>query len=122
LDWLEILSMIGTVVLMIAVFVGAYYVSRFVGKKYQPRNGTSRNISILESQPVGKDRALIVVKAANKAFLVGATPHEFTLISELNPDDLSDLPESKPSKKDFSSVFRSVIMGGDKKQNGGESE
>jgi len=116
----EIASMVGTIILMIAVFAGAYYVSKFVGKRYQPRNGVTRNISILESQNVGKDKALLIVKAANRAFLIGTASHEFTLISELNPEDLIDVPEVNPVKKDFSAVLRSALLGKEKKQDEGE--
>lgn len=118
--WGQIGTMIGTIVLMIAVFVGAYYVSKFVGKHYQPSKGLTRNISVLESQNVGKDKALLIVKAANRAFLIGSSSHEFNLISELNPEDLIAAPEVSPLKKDFSSVLRSALMGKEKKQNEGE--
>lgn len=121
-DWKEILSMIGTVILMIAVFVGAYYASKFVGKNYQPRYGMSKNLSILESHSVGKDKALLIVKTANKAFLVGSTPHSFTLISELNPDEIVDVTENMSAKKDFSSVLRTALAGRLKKQDEGEDK
>jgi len=116
----EIASMVGTIILMIAVFAGAYYVSKFVGKRYQPRNGVTRNISVLESQNVGKDKALLIVKAANRVFLIGTASHEFTLISELNPEDLIEVPEGNSMKKDFSAVLRSALLGKEKKQNEGE--
>lgn len=117
----QIMSMIGTVILMIAVFVGAYYVSKFVGKRYQPKSGAAKNISVLENQSVGKDKSLIIVKAANKAFLIGSAAHEFTLISELDPESILDVPEQSPFKKDFSFVFRSALLGKEKKQNEGEN-
>ncbi|NLH00813.1 MAG: flagellar biosynthetic protein FliO [Clostridiales bacterium] len=116
----EILSMIGTVILMIAVFAGAYYVSKFVGKHYQPRYGDSRNMSVIESQSLGKDKALLIVKTAGKAFLIGSTPHEFTLISELDPDTLTEDSEYKPEKKDFSAILRNALTGKDKKRVEGE--
>lgn len=109
-DWREIVSMIGTVILMIAVFAGAYYASKYVGKRYQPRSGASKNLSVLESQTLGKDRSLLIVKAANKVFLVGATPHEITLISELDAQQISESTENVPARKDFSSVLRSALV------------
>jgi flagellar biogenesis protein FliO len=114
-------SMIGTVILMIGVFVGAYYVSKFVGKRYQPRNGAAKNISILESQNVGKDKSILLVKAANRVFLIGSAPNEFSLISELDPDSIIDVQETSPLKKDFSSILRFTLMSKEKKQNEGET-
>lgn len=122
MNWTEILSMIGTIVLMIAVFVGAYYVSKFVGKRYQTRYDFSKNISILESRNIGKDKALLIVKAGDKAFLVGSSPHQLTLIGELNPDGLVEVTNEMPEKRDFSSVLRTALKGKDKKHGGGENE
>lgn len=114
--------MIGTVVLMIAVFVGAYYVSKFVGKRYQARCDFSKNLSVLESRNVGKDRALLIVKAANRAFLIGSTPNQITLISELNPDELVEIADDIPERKDFSSVLRTALKVKDKKHGEGENK
>lgn len=116
----QALSMVGTVILMIAVFVGAYYVSKFVGKRYNPQNGDAKNITVLENQNIGKDKSLIIVKAANRAFLIGSTPRELTLISELDPENIADVPHLNSAKKDFSSIFHSALLGKEKKQNEGE--
>ena len=53
---LTVLQGIGTLVLMLAVFVGAYYFSKFLSKKYQPKYGDARNIEIIERMAVGKDQ------------------------------------------------------------------
>lgn len=97
---------------MLAVFVGAYYVSKFVGKRYQPRYGLSRNITVLDSAAVGKDRSLLIVKVGEKAFLIGSAPQAFTLLSELDAQQLAAASaEAPPPQKDFLSVFRGVIKG-----------
>lgn len=114
--------MIGTIVLMIAVFVGAYYVSKFVGKRYQSHYNLSENLVILESQNIGKDRALIIVKAADKMFLIGSSPQQITLISELNPDELAETPLDLSERKDFSSFLRTAIKGKDKRHGEGENK
>jgi flagellar biogenesis protein FliO len=111
-DWAEVLSIIGTVVLMLAVFVGAYYVSKYVGKHYQPGHGFSKNITVLDSANVGKDRALLIVRVGEKAFLIGSAPQAFTLLSELDAEQFAAVSaEAPPSQKDFLSVFRGVIKG-----------
>jgi len=117
----EIMSMIGTIVLMVAVFVGAYYVSKYVGKHYQPRTGSSSNISIIESKTLGKDRSLLVVKSAGKAFLIGATPREIALISELDAEKLVPPAAEKPVTRDFSAMFRSALSAKGRKDEGEDS-
>ena len=47
---------------MVAIFVGAFYFTRYFGKHYRTRYGAAKNISVLESQAVGKDGALLIMK------------------------------------------------------------
>lgn len=109
-----------TLVMMIAIFVAAYYFTRYYGKHYRTRYGTTKNLSILESQAVGKDGALLIVKAADRTFLVGTTPHTFTLLSELDPDSLAadEAPQEAPPS--FSAAFKTALKNIGKKQDEGE--
>ena len=122
-DWKEIISMIVTVVLMIGVFVAAYYVSKFVGKHYKPRYGFSKVVTVIDSTTIGKDRSLLLVKAAGKVLLVGSTAHEFTLLSELDAEQFTDITEApEPLKKDFISTFRDVLKSKIRKPGEGEED
>ncbi|MBS7402653.1 MAG: FliO/MopB family protein [Oscillospiraceae bacterium] len=105
----EIISIIGTLLLMVAVFVGAYYVTRLVGKRYNVPTGGAKRVFVLESTPVGKDSALMVVKAGEKIFLVGSTSHGINLISELDPESFPYEPTEQP-KNSFRSVFRNTLI------------
>lgn len=106
---------------MIAVFVGAYYFSKYVGGHYRTRYGATKNLSILESQAVGKDGALLIVKAAGRAFLVGATPREITLLGELDPETLAETGTPNAVGTPFSDTFKSVLKGFGKKHDEGEN-
>ena len=120
-DWSEILSIIGTIVLMIAVFAAAYFVSKYVGKHYKTNYGVSKHITVIESAIIGKDRSLLIVKAGEKAFLIGSTPNEFTLLSELDAQQFAaDSEDSVSAQKDFISTFRDVIKSRIKKSDDGE--
>ena len=118
----EIFSAIGTVLLMIAVFVGAYYVSKLVGRGYlvQSKSSAGRHLSVLESTPVGKDSAVVVIKAGERVFLIGTTPRELTFLSELDAESFPDAPEQTVPKQSFLSVLKSVTPG--KKNGSGEGE
>ena len=88
----SILVGIGTIVLMLAVFVGAYYFSKFFAKQYQPKiGGKERNIEIIERMPVGKDQTLALVKVSDKVFLLAFTAQSVTKIEEM---DASLFPEN----------------------------
>ena len=120
MDGKEIVSLIGTLVLMVGIFVGAFYFTRYFGKHYHTRYGATKNLSILESQAIGKDGALLIVKAANRAFLVGTTPHTFTLLSELDPETLEMSQQQENVPPSFASAFKTALKGFGKKQDEGE--
>lgn len=120
LGWKEVLSVIGTLALMIAVFAGAYYFSKYFGRRYGTRSSPAKNLSILEGQNVGKDGALLIVKVAGRAFLIGATPREFTFLSELDMEMLEEPDDPDATKKDFSTAFKSAMKSFGKKQDEGE--
>ena len=119
-DLTEILSVAGTIVLMIAVFVAAYFVSKYVAKHYKPNYSSSKNIHIIDNTPVGKDRSLLIVKAGGKVFLVGSTPNELTLLSELDAEQLSSMSDAQSPQSDFLTTFRSVLKGKLNKPDDGE--
>lgn len=100
-----ILSAIGTLVLMLLVFYGAYRVSKLVGHRYQPSSGGS--IRILQRQPLGKDRELILVQCAEKVYLLGVTDGSIQVLAEPDlSDDVLVPPSPQPSTKDFASLLR----------------
>ena len=88
----SILVGIGTIVLMLAVFVGAYYFSKFFAKQYQPKmGGKLKNIEIIERMAVGKDQSLALVRVSDKVFLLAFTAQSVTKIEEM---DASLFPEN----------------------------
>ena len=119
--WQEVLSVAGTIVLMIAVFAAAYFVSKYVGRHYRPKYGSSKNITVMESTVIGKDRTLLLVKAGDKHLLVGATPNEFTTLCELDAEQLRfETAVYETTQTDFVSTFRDVLKGKFKKPDDGE--
>ena len=105
-DFMTILTGIGTVVLMLAVFVGAYYFSKFISKKYQPKYGSAKNIEIIERMVVGKDQSLALVKVLDKVFLLAFTAQSVTKIEEM---DASLFPENKDIAKIGETSFMSIF-------------
>ena len=105
-DFTTILTGIGTIVLMLAVSVGAYYFSKFVSKKYQPKYGNVRNIEIIERMTVGKDQSLALVRVSGKVFLLAFTAQSVTKIEEM---DASLFPENKDIAKIGETSFMSIF-------------
>ena len=105
-DFTTILTGIGTIVLMLLVFVAAYYFSKFVSKKYQPKFGNARNIEIIERMTVGKDQSLALVKVSDRVFLLAFTAQSVTKIEEM---DASLFPENKDIAKIGETSFMSIF-------------
>ena len=79
-----ILSLLGTLVLMVLIFVGAYAASRFMGRRYQG-GGRSGGMDVLARMPLGRDSTLLAVRVAGKVLLLGVTPHHIEKLDELDP-------------------------------------
>ena len=103
---LTVLQGIGTLVLMLAVFVGAYYFSKFLSKKYQPKYGDAKNIEVIERMTVGKDQSLALVKVSDRVFLLAFTAQSVTKIEEM---DASLFPVNKDIEKTGEQNFMSIF-------------
>ncbi len=104
----SIISVIVTLLFIVAIFVGAYFTTKFVGGKYQ--FSTSKNkMKVLERTAMGKDTSLVIVKVDGKVFLLGVTAHGFTKIEELNPESFPDEVVEDYSNKNFSEIFKETL-------------
>lgn len=106
-----ILTAVGMLLLMVAIFAGAYWAPRLIAKSYGGLNTFSDKLRIVSRIALGKDQSLIVVKAADRMFLLGATPREISLITELDPADFPiTSPEApKLTGASFSAVLKNVL-------------
>lgn len=109
-DITGVLSLIGTFLLMIAVFVGTYFASRFVAGQYKPTSISGKNeIKIIEKRLIGKEQAILIVRVGEKVFLLGVTPHRIEKIDELDGFDITPEAETLPSSPSFQSVLKNVF-------------
>lgn len=120
----SVLVGIGTIVLMLAVFVGAYYFSKFFAKQYQPKmGGKLKNIEIIERMAVGKDQSLALVRVSDKVFLLAFTAQSVTKIEEM---DASLFPENtvvqNTGENNFMTFFTDAYNNLLNKKNEGKGE
>ncbi len=116
-SWTQVLSTIGMLLLMVGIFVAAYYTSKALGKQYQ-RKGVGRGIEILESAPVGKGESLIVARVAKKVYFLGATAQSISLISELPSEEFPDTPQTDAKPTSFVDALKGAIEAKTQKKNG----
>ena len=98
-------SAMGILVLMLLIFVGAYYASKLMGKQYSMQAATSSNIRVVDRLMLGRDRYLLIVEVGDKTLLLGVSPERIETLAELDPTLFSDI---SPIREDAD--FLSLLM------------
>lgn len=92
---MDFLKDVLTVLIVLAMFVGilylAYITTKFIGKRYSVNGKSFKNLKVIETIAVGPDRQLMIVKTAGKYLLLGATPQNISLITELDQRQITDM-------------------------------
>ena len=94
----SVLSVIVVLVMFVGILYLAYLTTKFIGKRYSVKGKQFKNLSVLETVSIGPDRQLVVIKTAGKCLLIGSTPQNISLITELDEDKLSEIPDEQPTQ------------------------
>ena len=108
---LNALTAAGTLLLLVLIFVGAHYAAKFAGKRYGRIRGgvNSGKLKMLDQRPLGPDRQLVAVQAAEKVLLLGVTSQHVELLKEFDKADFPPAPEEEKQAPSFSSAFHSAL-------------
>ncbi len=82
-------------VVLVLVRVAAGLLQRGGGGRLRRRRGPAE-IEVLLRQPVGRRASISVVRAGNRALVLGVTDHTITLLAEDDPDVLVPLAPEAP--------------------------
>lgn len=103
--WPQVLSVAGLLAIILLVLAGAYFFTRWAGQNmggglFAARGG---RIQVLDRAAVGRDQALLVVKAGQRYLLLGSTPTGLTLLAELTREEGEcwdpPIPPERPEAK-----------------------
>lgn len=84
----DLLSLLGILAVMAGILVGAYYFTRWAGRGLGTLPGMgSQNLRVLDRISLGRDQSMLVVRANERYFLVGAAPSGVSLLAELSPEE-----------------------------------
>ncbi|MCL1804937.1 MAG: flagellar biosynthetic protein FliO [Clostridiales bacterium] len=101
-------SVVGVCVVMVLIFVAAFYVTKLMGKHYSIQASFSKEMRVIDKLALGRDRFLLIVEAGEKVLLLGVSPQQIDTLAELDKDGFADLPPAQENM-DFLSLLRSRI-------------
>lgn len=89
--WPQVLSVLGMLAAIALVLVGAYCFTRWAGPglgggMFYAGKGGGR-LQVLDRAAVGRDQAVLVVRAGQRYLLLGCTPAGLTLLAELTQEE-----------------------------------
>lgn len=95
------------IILLLLVFLAAYYTTRFLSVKTW---GTARGkyMKLKDSMLIGRDKQLILLEVGDKEFLIGATAQSVNLIGTLEKDSIIPVAEDKQAPSAISN-FREFL-------------
>lgn len=98
--------------LVLSLILIAFLVARKIAPQYFNKRTTEKNLRLIESMSMGDKRSIAVIQVGDKRFLVGNTPHQLTLLSQLEESfslvseaEKSPLTESTGSTDPFRRIY-----------------
>lgn len=88
--WSQILSVLGLLAVILLVLAGAYFFTRWAGQNMGGGLFTAvrgGRLQVLDRASIGRDQALLVVRAGQRYLLLGSTPAGLTLLAELTREE-----------------------------------
>ena len=118
MDWAQIFSVLGLLIIILLVLAGAWIFTRWAGQNLGggfPAVSRSGRLRVLDRAGVGRDQSLLVVRAGQRYLLLGSTPAGLTLLAELTAEEGKDWdppqPPDGPEQKrpmDFRALMRQL--------------
>ncbi len=93
-----VLRTLGGFALVISLILIAFFVARKIAPQYFTRHASQKNLKVIETLAVGEKRSVAVIQLGDKCFLIGNTPHQITLLSQLEDSfSMAAEPEKAPA-------------------------
>jgi flagellar protein FliO/FliZ len=70
------------------------------------------SIKILASQSLGPRERIVIVEIAGMPYAIGHTPSQITMLLEMDPSDVQNLPQYAPMGSDFAKKLTNMVKKG----------
>jgi flagellar biosynthetic protein FliO len=98
-----LLQACGSLLLVLALVYGAYWLLRRQSR-LKPLLRSRGPIEVLDSRPLGPDRALHVIRVGTRHWLIGSTSGSMSNLAELTREDLGEATGDEPALGDRQAV------------------
>ena len=107
----KVFTALGILLILIVILYLSYVCTKFVGKRVRGTglSGSARNIRVLEQRMFNQEASVALLQVSERIFLVGITPHNISLLTEL--DDETLLQEaSLPEEDNYAPPFKDLLL------------
>ena len=106
---MEILQIVSALALVFGLLAALYWFSN----KYSGKlgGGPNRKIKIIEKQPLGDKRSLLLVEIGQQSFLLGSTTNNISMLTPVDASEKGDKSEAseETESKDKTVSFKRVL-------------
>ena len=109
----DLLSLLGTLVVIVAVLALAYVFTRYVAGHTVsggPAKG-GEHLSVIAQLPLGREQKLVLVWLGERCLLLGVTQSSIVCLRELSAEEAAELQQkaAEPAAPSFHNALRSVL-------------
>jgi flagellar protein FliO/FliZ len=92
----------------LALAAALIWVVAYLVKRDSAVRASNPHVMILAQQALGPRERVIIVNVLNRILVIGHTPTQINLLTELDPEDVADL-KPQPTKADFANQLRQLV-------------
>ena len=92
----------------LALAAALIWVVAYLVKRDSAVRASNPHVMILAQQALGPKERVIIVNVLNRILVIGHTPTQINLLTELDPEDVAHL-KPQPSNGDFAQQLRQLV-------------
>lgn len=106
----ELLSVLFVLAICVFIIWLAYISTKAIAKSGLIRQQSTKNIEVLESMTIGRDKQLVIARVCGEMLLLGVTQNHIELISTIDEEQFLEEEKQKPDgPMPFSDALKKVM-------------
>jgi len=92
----------------LALAAALIWVVAYLVKRDSALRASNPHVKILAQQALGPRERVVIVNVLNRILVIGHTPTQINLLTELDPEDVANM-KPQPSSTDFANQLRALV-------------